>query len=216
MYLKIILYAAVIGISNYLLLSQIVDSTILFLTSFILGLINVNYYSKRKEFFENMKYSTEFVLEFLEYCKNSNDVESNYNLSRIHLKNINFDYAFENIKGEPGLLNKLNLGLLLEPIKAIFSSNNKMIPIENLQEIAKTRLKTIYEANNLPIIKDAIVESAIFMFIFGLIRYIFGDALINNSKLIFRVISDIFYISPSAILTVIFALKGRTKNNEKS
>jgi len=213
-YYKYVFYSICLSVCNYVLLMQYVDAATVLVATLLLGFIFSYFFQKIRREFSVKKMTNEFIVKLMRSYELTGNIEKSFNECSIILKDLGFLNTYQDVLENPDLLNQISLGLSSESIKVFVqkpsSSIHKNIIIENAQHNIELLNKDYFVTT----IKETLYFSLSFAMIFSLIHLIFGNELIDYSNMVFRIVSDIFYVMP--ITLVLFFTYRKAKQYEKS
>jgi len=198
---------------NYLFLHQIIDAFIVFVITFLTGIFLGHFYKLVESNIADEKAVNSFVANLIEEYNESGNILESLQYSLQLLANRNIKFSEQDIIDNPDILDGFVSGVLLEPLK-LFINNPNNVRSDVMLKIAKQNMRVISKKNFVKKLKDSIVFSLCFILLFVFVRYIFGEQLVNYSSVVFRIVSDILFITPIFVVTLVTVLKEKEYENE--
>lgn len=213
-YYLCLIYSICLAACNYMLLFQYIDAIIVLAITLFLGVIFSYFLIKIKYTLYVKKITNEFIVKLIRSYDLTGDMEQSFNECSIILKDLGFLNTYQDVLENPDLLNQVSLGLSSESIKVFIKKPSASIHKDFIVGCAQHDVELLNKDNYIKALKETIYFSMSFAIIFALIHIIFGSELIDYSDLIFRIVSDVFFIMPSVL--ILFSTYYKEKLYEKS
>lgn len=209
-----LVFAICSSICNYLILFKVYDVVIVLILSLAMGIVFSYYYAKIDQRMFSKQLTKEFVISTVKKYNLTNDIERSLESSLDILSPIGFNYTYQDIYQNIELLNSLSLGVFLEPMKALVQKKSAKIYKKIIINTAEHNDELNDTRRFMKAVKDTLYFGLGFIFMFVIIRFVFGKELINYDDIVFRIATDAFCLGPMLISLVLVIIK--EKKDEKS